>query len=437
MNIRHWMLIMAAAVGGCDAARTPTEPYAPVPQFSEHGALDVPTGAYRVQEVVGDAAGSAINGAAEVAGQLRGGGPSNAFFWSPSTGGTVIDVTTGNTIWSFSINEHSVVLGTRRTGLSETNVPLWGAYRWTAGGGVQDLVPPDPSHDVVIAGGLNDAGMAVGHSRPVGAVLTEVAVVWAPDGSAQSIGTLGGSFSQAFGLNNLGQVVGESQLAAGGVDAFVWTEAGGMQALGLDGLGSARAVDINEQGEIVGLIFGSPNRRAFYWSEAAGYLDLHAAAGITQPESWAPAINESGEIAITAVSGAVFSAYVWSPVHGLRTLPPLGPGSSSAHGINDAGLLVGTSANSAVIWRPETVGDLVDDLGDLVRNLPDATPGVNGLRAMLRSIEAHIAAGRTTPARNQIAALKNLVAEMVADGRIMPEEGEQLLAAADALLASL
>jgi probable HAF family extracellular repeat protein len=40
-----------------------------------------------------------------------------------------------------------------------------------------------------------------------------------------NLGTLGGNFSIAFGINDLGQVVGYSSTASGETRAFLWTAA--------------------------------------------------------------------------------------------------------------------------------------------------------------------------------------------------------------------
>ena len=64
------------------------------------------------------------------------------------------------------------------------------------------------------------------------------------------LGTLGGTFSQAFGINARGQVVGQSTVAIG-QSAFLW-EAGTMTDLStLGGTGSV-ASGINARGQVVG-----------------------------------------------------------------------------------------------------------------------------------------------------------------------------------------
>jgi probable HAF family extracellular repeat protein len=65
------------------------------------------------------------------------------------------------------------------------------------------------------------------------------------------LGTLGGSFSGANGINDSDQVVGRSDTASGHVHAFLWTATSGMQDLGTVGTHSA-AYGINDSGQVVG-----------------------------------------------------------------------------------------------------------------------------------------------------------------------------------------
>jgi hypothetical protein len=188
-------------------------------------------------------------------------------------------------------------------------------------------------------------------------------------------------------------------------------------------------------GEVI--VHRGEHRRAFYWNADDGFVDVHALGGFEEPESIAASINDAGEVAVATVSGGQFRAYVWSREHGARALPALGPGSTYAHAVNNAGVVVGSSGNSAVIWTPLMVGGLIDYLDDIAAGLAETTPGVNGVLAKLRSIQAHIAGNRITAARNQIAALITQLEDMVADGSLTAEQGAHLIELAQALLASL
>src|SRR5437870_351738 len=70
------------------------------------------------------------------------------------------------------------------------------------------------------------------------------------------LGTLGGSFSDAFGVNNRGEVVGFSTVSGDvSLHAFLWQN-GLLTDLGIlgppDALPSSIAVAINDAGEVVG-----------------------------------------------------------------------------------------------------------------------------------------------------------------------------------------
>jgi probable HAF family extracellular repeat protein len=72
--------------------------------------------------------------------------------------------------------------------------------------------------------------------------------------SIADLGTLGGTFSEARGINSRGQVVGYSETIAGqfsSIRAFLW-EKGEMIDLGSVSGGRSFAFDINSRGQIVG-----------------------------------------------------------------------------------------------------------------------------------------------------------------------------------------
>ncbi|HEX2093145.1 MAG TPA: Ig-like domain-containing protein [Longimicrobiaceae bacterium] len=71
--------------------------------------------------------------------------------------------------------------------------------------------------------------------------------------TVRPLGTLGGDASEGFGINNRTEVVGSSNLAAGGARrAFLWRQ-GRMTDLGLlRGHASAKALAVNDRGTVVG-----------------------------------------------------------------------------------------------------------------------------------------------------------------------------------------
>jgi probable HAF family extracellular repeat protein len=221
-------------------------------------------------------------------------------------------------------------------------------------------LPPYASHVYVVA--VNDLGQVVGYAYEPGFPHSE-AVLWTEGGTGgppenpqlRGLGNFAGDdywhSSEAYGLNNRGQVVGW----ANGTDilldpwhAFVW-QAGTMTDLGTlepYGWGTSMARSITDTGLIAGWSQTAPgdslsgNPHAFVYDLASSQL-----VDVGVDESWANSINAAGQVvgAYTSASGEKHALY-WDAAVGGRDLHELvsaGGSISEAASINDAGLVVG------------------------------------------------------------------------------------------------
>ena len=243
---------------------------------------------------------------------------------------------------------------------------------------------------------INDAGQVAGTQNPgegpPGAPPPR-AMLYTPGVGVQDLGTLGGTRSEAYALNEQGQVVGYSTTATGARHAFLWTPGAGMQDLGvLAGGLSSTARGINDRGEVVGQSTlppvgpRNPETHAFLWTPTAGMQDLDALGG-EFTSSVAYDINNAAQVVGRSYSAdrivppdlgvdpEFYSrAFLWLPGQGMRDLGALSSGYAVAYAINDAGLVVGKSwpstvaeweygrAARAVLWEP---GPGIRDLGAL------------------------------------------------------------------------
>jgi probable HAF family extracellular repeat protein len=205
------------------------------------------------------------------------------------------------------------------------------------------------------------------------------AFVWTATGPMIDLGTLVGNYSAAWQINNHGQVAGQSGESAFPRWAVVWTNTGSqwvIENLGtLPGACCASAMGINDgyAGDPATVaVVGNSGPHAVMWTKAGtGWTiqDLGTLPGDTF--SAAHDVNDVGEVVGTSQDSAaiVTSGFLWSATTGMVKLPSLGGDETYALRINNTGDVVGLSSDlsgnrHAVRWRPVT-NWAIEDLGSL------------------------------------------------------------------------
>jgi probable HAF family extracellular repeat protein len=167
-------------------------------------------------------------------------------------------------------------------------------------------------------------------------------------GTITGLGSLGGTSgsTQATALNSYSEVVGYSYLPDGNFRGFFWID-GTMTALGTLGGDWSQAYGINDAGEITGIAYTAGNLGAHAFIYSGGYLkDLGTLGGAY---STGTAINSNGVVVGYATpanpyaSGYRAFVYSRSKMYDLNGLIAAKSGwvLEAANGINDAGEIVG------------------------------------------------------------------------------------------------
>jgi probable HAF family extracellular repeat protein len=332
-------------------------PAAHAQQYTVTGLGFLPQGSY--------SAATAINNAGQVVGNSTG-GVGGAFLYTASGGMqdlgslgglTAIGSSNGRAL---AINNSGQVVGW--SWINSNTPDIAHAYLYTAGSGMQDLGAP-----VVLSGqlpssygcGVNDAGEVVGcayvtislNTVPPSTTEAQQAFLSTASGGMQNLGAFsGGLQSFAEAINNAGEVVGYSNSGTVPELAFLYTTSGGMKSLGAPSGGESFAYGVNDVGQIVGDAIpgsGDYNPHAVLWNSAGSmqYLD---SGGFWNE---ANAINNVGQVVgeaedgIGSGYGSGYYAVLYSGGNMVNLNTLIAPGSDwtlqDATGINDLGRICG------------------------------------------------------------------------------------------------
>lgn len=372
-------------------------------------------GAYTIEDL-GPAAlqtvATAVNADGIVAGygvnasfQRQGFGHDTAPFLVPGLGGPSTEMT--------GINVDGVM-----SGFSDVALNMPHAITYDSASGT--LVNLDPAGQGSYAYGLNDTGAVVG-AVVVG--FGRQAVRWSA-GVRTDLGSIGGSFSQAWAINNAGVIVGEAADASNVFRAFRYTDADGMVAMETLGGFADAARAVNASGVAAG--YASANGTSLFhaarWSASGAITDLGTLGGML---SAAYGINSTGDIVGWSLDSANQNrAFLYSngAMVDLNTLLPAGSGWTLTHAyaINDAGVIVGAGILDgrmrAFRLTPAEAGDDTAPVIDSVQATPNRLwPPRHQMVDVSVSVEASDDSGET-PACSLISVTSNQPDDSGGDG---------------------
>ncbi len=340
-----------------------------------------------------------------------------------------------------AISDEGDIAGTNEVYVPDTNCP-GGCFPGSCGaqtptlihdGQVIDLSEPPPTPWYAgVANDVNNLGQVVGWSRKsdLPNPRTWHGYLW-ENGMRTDLGTLQNDWSIATRINDMGLVVGYSELEEGSglLYGFRWSN-GAMTQLPVLGTNTNNgANDVNAQGDAVGWSGAVNDVRPVFYPASGGVLDLGSLGGT---DSSAFAMNDAGDAVGYSYTPGNQSRHAFVYKDGfLRDLNERIPADSgweliAATGINDAGRIVGYGCKDSTVVPPSACRDAngsdtfrraflltpvpsIEDLEDLVISL-DLPRGLEtSLLAKLAAAQRAIDAGRIGTTCNLLATFANEV----------------------------
>src|SRR5215207_960293 len=296
-----------------------------------------------------------INEPGRIAGQGQSpGGDPRAFLWEDGQMSDLGVPTGGNLSRARGINDSGEVVGEWRILVNRQQ--RFNAFLYEDGHmkDLNSLIPTGTGWDLVGAQAINETGQIVGS----GTINGETHAFLYENGAPTDLGeTLGDPYSAAWGLNDLGNVVGGAGSAENQVEAFVYRN-GSVDRIGNPGPFSAsEAVGINNSGKVIGWSFNPgqnpPQSQAFTYDKGPEEANIEVLKPLSGDlYSRARDIDEAGRVVgwsrndTGVTQEEQFSAVLWTggQAKNLNDLIPADSGwkLTDAYAINESGDIVGS-----------------------------------------------------------------------------------------------
>lgn len=362
-----------------------------------------------------------VNDLGEIVGTLGDaatGQPVHGFFFSPTAGLFDLGGLGGSSTRPAALNNLGLVVGGASLvdGRSQ-------AFTWTRTDGLGNL-----GETVGLANceavDVNDLGQIAGRYKDGGDVRS---FFFSRETGMVDLGSLGASpvFTVAKSINNRGQIVGQSQTAAGELHSFLWTQQGGIADLDASGTALSGALAISNSGQLLGFT-ATPTGVSVptIWSDRlrVGYrftrLADTRAADSAQILRFAgtPVINRSGHVAyiadrgpplsnrrierlagaqlvVVAAQGPDYGDFLRLAINGADTVafaastPDGGRALGKGDGFSDATLIVETDPGNYYhfVVDPDVA---INDASDLVYTLRQVVPGSSSYQILEKVLVA-------------------------------------------------
>jgi hypothetical protein len=249
----------------------------------------------------GYAAAASADGSVIVGKANLGSGGGGAFRWNATEG--LVSLGLGVVSEARGVSSTGAIIVGAMSGTESS--PLMHLFRWTAAGGVKDLVALGASYS--IAGVSADGTTVAGGYVPVASAYSLAPFRWTQNSGLLRLGTESGGYANAISSNGM-TIVG----ALNG--AFRYTTASGFAYLSLGNLTGASANAVSEDGSVIG---GGSNQGPWIWDANKGarlLLDVLTPLGVDLT-NWGSmtvrAMSADGKVfAGTGYQGGTYTCWV-------------------------------------------------------------------------------------------------------------------------------